>query len=102
MKLNVVHLIQQVSLFFNIIFKHIDKHTLFWHKFEDSTVVKTILGNSHWFTKTHFQFLIIVVSAASQVQLQWIMTNLFFKINFCTHAAYTSAPDVLNWLDELS
>jgi len=82
-------------------FMHIDKLVPFWHKFEDSTVVKTVLWNSHLFTKTHFHFLIFVVWAASQVQLQWIMMNLFFKINFYTHAAYTSAPDVLNWLDQL-
>jgi hypothetical protein len=70
MKLNVVHLIQKISLFFNIILKHTDKLIPFWHKFEDSTVVKTILWNTHWYAKTHFQFLIIVVSADSQVQLQ--------------------------------
>ena len=59
MKLNVVHLIQQVSLFFNIIFEHIDKLVPFWHKFEDFTVVKTILWNSHLFTKLIFTSLLL-------------------------------------------
>jgi hypothetical protein len=32
------------TLFFNIIFKHINKVAPFWHKFEDSTVVKIVSG----------------------------------------------------------
>ena len=51
---------------------------------------------------SHFHFLIIVVSVTSQVQLQWIMTHLFLKINFSTHAAFTSAPDVPGWMDQLT
>lgn len=95
MKLNVVHLIQQVSLFFNIMFMHIDKLVPFWHKFED------YCGQNHSleFTSLHKDSFSLPhycgvsrLPGAASVNYD----DLFFKINFYTHTAYTSAPDVLN------
>jgi hypothetical protein len=66
----VVQLIQRVALFFNIIFKHTDKFVPFWHKFEDFTVVKTVLWNSHLFTKLIFTSSLLWCQQPTQVQLQ--------------------------------
>jgi hypothetical protein len=85
-----------VFLLLNIILEHIDAFILAWFELKISIKVQIGILNLQLSTNSHFHFLVILESLASQVLVH------LPKIISSVYAAFTSAVDVLCHLVQLS